>query len=192
MIDAISPLSPTLPAAPAAPVKPAAPKAPAAAVDRLQLSRPTAESNDAQIKAYLAPAFDALTKAGLGDAVKALKKARFKITDGQFGSTEYYAATSALNTVSLSKENFLRLGTNGQASVLHHESVHLRQSVIKRTAATINQGYGLAPFKRNFAEMEAYKAQWQAFPRLGITDRGADNELWYGVHDTLQEAGLIK
>lgn len=192
MIDAISPLSPTLPAAPAAPVKPAAPKAPAARVDRLELSKPTAKSSDAQIKAYLAPAFDLLSKAGYGDYVRTLKNCKFKITDGTFGNTEYYAATSALNTVSLSQENFLRLGKNGQASVLLHESVHARQSIFKRTAATINQGYGLAPFKRNFAEMEAYKVQWASMARLGINERSADNELWYGVKDVLEEAGIIK
>lgn len=193
MIEAVRPVSPAiLPLQPLLPTgkTPSAPPSTLKESDRLQKVDPGQLKSDAQIKAYLAPAFDRLIQAGYGDAVAALRKARFRVTDGKFLKVEYYAATNFMNTISLAADHFLSLGPAGQAGVLLHESVHLRQGVAYRTASTISSGYGLS-FKRNFAEIAAYKVQWEACPKLGLKESGPDSEIYWEARTALEEAGIL-
>lgn len=194
MIDRIAPVgsAATLPQPVTAPPAPH-PVAAASALgqmDRFEQFDPGQLKTDRQIKEFLAPVFNKLGQAGYGDTVAVLKKSRFRVTNGKFLNVEYYAATSSFNKIALSGKDFFDLGQPGMASVLLHESVHLRQSLLKRVGSTIISGWGKLP-KLNFSEIEAYKVQWAAMDKLGLNDRGSDSVIYFTAQIALQDAGVL-
>lgn len=180
MLEAISRTAASTLAVPSAAPKASPP--PPAALDRLTLS-----SAPLTLQQKLAPIIHEIDRAGYPEVAAKLRQARFKVTDGKAMGIEYYAAAYPLTgTVALHPQLFETLEPKEIASVLLHEGIHLRQGLFKKTVGNVTS-LGGRFLKYNHAEKEAYLAQWQAMPKLGIKG----GEIYYTAQYALEEMGVL-